>query len=442
MQKILFVVFLLATTLLCANTVTAQITSDDANQQGKTSFGDDFYIFCSTAKGESNGSLMASSSFGNAIFSWVVYDTITNSFAPYNGAEQTDTLQSYIYDLGDGCYRVTINAGGNVADYQAWVLNDWITVTKTEIPDSTSLCKGFKILADFIYAPLNVYNTQTGEKSTVRNNSGFYSTWYLGDEAIAWELNGYVSPPVASNTPLQYTLVVGDAFGCTGEGMVEYYSKVPKSVFTYDPPDEEEAVAEITFNNNSVNYDSTYWLFYKEATQIAYEIEENNGEPVDSIDFILTDDAPVYQYKLAGEYFVKLVTVKVNETGNCYDTLKSSSIVVSDTLIVVPNFFTPNGDGINDNFIVKTQSLKSMNIRIFNRWGGLVHSWKYSNITSSDYVYEHSVWDGRIGNRMASPGVYYYIIQYEGRKIDYSGRKERNVKGTKKGFIHLFRDRN
>jgi len=74
-----------------------------------------------------------------------------------------------------------------------------------------------------------------------------------------------------------------------------------------------------------------------------------------------------------------------------------------------------------------------MSVRIYNRWGGLVHSWSYSNIRGRDYTYKHSVWDGRIGNRMASPGVYFYVIRAIGRD---------GAKQNKEGFVHLFRDKN
>lgn len=445
MQKVFLVLFFFLVISFCATNSEAQITSVDASYSGVTKFGDDYYVFCATSKDDAKGSLLAQSmGFGNAVFTWEKYDSIAKLFVPYTGAQQDDSLQSYINNLDDGCYRVTIDANGNIADpQQAWVLHDWIMVTKTEIPDSSSLCAGFKILAEFDFAPLIIYNTNTGDNSTVRiKTNPFYYEWYQGSTLVSTELNAYVSLPIASNTSVKYDLVITDKdFGCTGEGTVDYDSKVPESVFTADPM-EGEAVLEVNFSNSSINYDSTYWFFYKDAYQISKEIEESNGEPVDSIDFILNEDAPFYEYKLSGEYFVKLVTVNENLTGNCYDTLKLESFInVLDTLVEVPNFFSPNGDNINDEFVVKTQSLKSMNIKIFNRWGGLVHSWKYSNITSSYYTYEHSVWDGRIGSRMASPGVYYYVIQYEGRQVDYDRKRERNVKGTKKGFIHLFRSK-
>lgn len=443
MQKVFLGLFFFFTVLFSATILKAQISFDGTAFSGVTDFGDPYYLICAAQEGEANGKLLAKSDFGNAQFTWEKYDSITGVFVPYTGNQSDDSLQSSIRNLSDGCYRVNIDASGNLLSYRAWILHNWIKVTKTEIPDSTSLCDGFKISAAFDYAPLLVYNTNTGEKSTVRISNRFFYQWYQGNNLVSSVLNGYIAPPIASNSVVNYNLIIIDKdFDCTGEGLVEYHSKIPESIFSADPT-EGEAVLEVNFTNSSINYDSAYWLFYKDATQISYEIEDSNGEPVDSIDFILKEDSPTYGYKLSGKYFVKLITVKVNETGNCYDTIKLENYInVLDTLIQVPNFFSPNGDNINDVFVVKTQSLKSMNIKIFNRWGGLVHSWKYSNISSSDYTYEHSVWDGRIGNRMASPGVYYYIIQYEGRQIDYDKQRERNVKGNKTGFIHLFRDKN
>ena len=168
---------------------------------------------------------------------------------------------------------------------------------------------------------------------------------------------------------------------------------------------------------------------------IKKEAEENEGDVIDSIDFVLTDEAPVYDFEKTGEYRIMVSTVKLNNTGNCYDTLfmKPGEFILVDTsLVVLPNVFTPNGDGINDVYVVESRSLKSMTIKIYNRWGGLVHNWSYSNIRSSDYTIEHSVWDGKIGGRMASPGVYFIVVRAVGRD-----NKERN----QNGYIHLFRSK-
>lgn len=64
----------------------------------------------------------------------------------------------------------------------------------------------------------------------------------------------------------------------------------------------------------------------------------------------------------------------------------------------ISNVFTPDGDGINDVFNVKTAAKGSA--VILNRWGETVFG---SALPFS--------WDGTSGNRPCSEGVYFYIIE-------------------------------
>ncbi|MBN1925862.1 MAG: gliding motility-associated C-terminal domain-containing protein [Prolixibacteraceae bacterium] len=406
---------------------------------------DSVYVFCIYPDDDPNGSLRALSVSGyNSTFTWEVYDTLSAGFVPYTGSLSEDTLKSSISRLSDGLYRVTIDDGNTVFEEQAWVINSWVRITKTEIPDTLSTCEGFQIYADYEMKDLNYYDPNTNERITLRNpeKKDYVSIrWYQENNWVYSQLNPYVTPAIPSDNLIDFRLEITDEFGCMAEQTVQYDSKVTDAVFEDPDPMEGEAVLEVTFTNSSINWDSTIWFFYKDDNIIKKEIEEKaekgDDEPVDSIDFILYDESPVYEYERTGDYRIKLVTVKVNPTtGNCYDTMYMAAgefIKVDTSLVQAPNFFTPNGDGVNDVFVVKSQSLKSMTIKIYNRWGGLVHSWKYDNIRSKDYTYEHSVWDGRInGGGMATPGVYFYIVNAVGRDD-----KRRN----QKGFIHLFRNK-
>jgi gliding motility-associated-like protein len=438
-QRIFFLLTVFS--LFAATIVKGQITSSSYDYVTSPEK-DSIFIFC-TSMDRPVGELTAKNPMGvSATFSWEKYDTISGTFIPFNDVSFEDTLSSTISMLEDGLYRVNINSGGNILlPYQAYVLNDWIEITKAEIPDSTSTCDGFQILGDFESAPLRYFDPNTNSITSL-NNKPFKFQWSQGVEPVSTSLNFYVSPPVASETPIIYKLTVTDQigypFGCSSpinQGSVEYYSKVPKSIFGAEPLT-GEAVLKVTFSNTSINSDSDIWFFYKNDDIIKKEVEDNPGEVVDSIDFVLLENAPVYEYEWAGKYKVKLVTVHINNTGNCYDTLymKPGDFINVDTALVeAPNVFTPNGDGLNDMFVVKTQSLKSMTIHIYNRWGGLVHSWSYSNIRSRDYTYEYSVWDGKIGGRMASPGVYFYVITVV--------RRDDKPAKPIKGFFHLFRDK-
>jgi gliding motility-associated-like protein len=75
---------------------------------------------------------------------------------------------------------------------------------------------------------------------------------------------------------------------------------------------------------------------------------------------------------------------------------------------VIPNAFTPNGDGINDTWEIKyLSSYPNVTVEIFNRYGNKV-------FFSNGYV---TPWDGRFNGGDLPVGTYYYIISpNSGRK--------------------------
>ena len=107
-----------------------------------------------------------------------------------------------------------------------------------------------------------------------------------------------------------------------------------------------------------------------------------------------------YTFEEAGIYDV---TLNVSNTAGCNDTA-SFRIEVAISSLRVPNVFTPNGDGKNDEFRVAYRSLVKFNGYLYNRWGRRVFSW----------TDPQKGWDGTINGQKASPGVYFYVIQAEG----------------------------
>ncbi|WP_315819887.1 gliding motility-associated C-terminal domain-containing protein [Paraflavitalea speifideaquila] len=75
------------------------------------------------------------------------------------------------------------------------------------------------------------------------------------------------------------------------------------------------------------------------------------------------------------------------EAGPCTSNPGQVSIKVIDmTKLDIPNTFTPNNDGINDEFRIGVTGYFKLNgLRIFNRWGQLVFE-------SKDLNY---VWNGK-----------------------------------------------
>lgn len=76
----------------------------------------------------------------------------------------------------------------------------------------------------------------------------------------------------------------------------------------------------------------------------------------------------------------------------------------------ISNTFTPNGDGINDTWVVKNLSAyEDCMDDIFNRYGQKVYT---------SVGYSQAGWDGRRGGSDLPEGVYYYIINPQhGQKV-------------------------
>jgi gliding motility-associated-like protein len=70
--------------------------------------------------------------------------------------------------------------------------------------------------------------------------------------------------------------------------------------------------------------------------------------------------------------------------------------------VYVPNAFSPNNDGINDLFEIYGNGFAPVQLKIFNRWGGLVFSQ-----TGNDFR-----WNGEVKGKPAQPGVYVYLLDY------------------------------
>jgi len=94
-----------------------------------------------------------------------------------------------------------------------------------------------------------------------------------------------------------------------------------------------------------------------------------------------------------------------------------------DCSIQIPNVITPNGDGLNDEWIIGLEQPLFFNVVIYNRWGRVVYE-------SNDFS---NFWDGTHykTEKLCSEGVYFYIIRIN----DFEGRAF-----EKQGDLTLFRD--
>ena len=129
-----------------------------------------------------------------------------------------------------------------------------------------------------------------------------------------------------------------------------------------------------------------------------------------------TETETRYQFDQSGNYEVKLHVT--NDFGCECDT--TFHVSAKESMLAVPNVFTPNGDGINDEFRVAYRSIRTFSMAVFDRWQHEVYS---SNDPSRG-------WNGTINGRPAAESAYTYIVEAVGTD---------GVKYKKKGIVNLLR---
>jgi len=90
-----------------------------------------------------------------------------------------------------------------------------------------------------------------------------------------------------------------------------------------------------------------------------------------------------------------------NEFG-CTAVDSVSISVLEETELFIPNTFTPNGDGVNDLWVIRTiNQYPTSNIEIFSRWGVQLYQKKNGVIP----------WDGVSDGKVLPTGTYFYVLK-------------------------------
>ena len=375
----------------------SQITSPEAIFSETTSYpsgstNDQIFYYSSIDAGSLT---IAPADQATYTFNWYRYNQANNSFDIHISTETGIT--SSISGLAETGYRVTVDDGnGTVTSYTCWTLQP--EISSVEIEMLSESCYELQLNALNTIKELNYYDPANG--TAVAVDYGLTYTWTSEPEGPDEDnpVSGETEQQINIKAPVEdtdFTVSVGSKFGIAETATMHYIALAVKAVFEQIPEGRGIENEMDTTKKHSAPLIVRFNSDETKGNNIAYEW--TFGE-----DGRAFEANPLHTYQIAGTY--ENVLHVVNEISGCEDSSEPQEIIVFESDLQVPNVFTPNGDGINDEFRVAYRSLKKYSITIFNRWGRKV----YSSTNPAQG------WDGRIGKGQAGPGVYFYVIEAEG----------------------------
>ena len=100
-------------------------------------------------------------------------------------------------------------------------------------------------------------------------------------------------------------------------------------------------------------------------------------------------------------------TYSAIDTLGCVGDITFYVNINQDCDIIVYNGFTPNGDGLNDFWIIDNiEKFPNNKVYIFNRWGNKIFQ-------TTEYNNTNNVWDGKLNGQLVPSGTYFYVIESE-----------------------------
>ncbi len=195
-------------------------------------------------------------------------------------------------------------------------------------------------------------------------------------------------------------------------GSLQTVNLAPNSIFngthlrgiTWKPTDcTQQPIASFTALDSTIGYPGLTVHFAnssQNATSFHFQFAPNLSTNTTNVNEIVSAT-----FNLPGVYPVVLTA----SNGECSDTSMIYITILGPTNEpdsthenpILPNSFTPNGDGINDEFFLTFPGSTGVHVTILNRWGNRIRELNAL----------HEKWDGKVNDQPVSEGVYFYTYE-------------------------------
>lgn len=293
------------------------------------------------------------------------------------------------------------------ADTTELIFSPVSTTTYTITGFSSGECKAYDTLVFTLHVAPPFYPLPAfGDLTICEGESTVYGNIPLHENFTITPMNGVqinsdtsaiTFSPTATTT---YTLTVsGGGFICPRSD-----TKVVTIVHEPDP------VAEFSITPDVAMIQDPTFTFFNQSTGASGYKWYSNGN------LFSANSNPTRTESAAGEYCYTLVASSV---GGCLDSVTHCATIIKDERVFFPNAFSPNRDGLNDEFRplllnIDYNQVKDYSLMIANRYGVVVFSSDYPDVG----------WTGFYKGVPCDLGTYYYVCKFvtpEGKVYNVKG---------------------
>lgn len=303
---------------------------------------------------------------------------------------QFGNITGYTWDFGDPSLSQSnqVNPSAFYANHGQYTVNLTVVGDNGCTTNYSELVNVWpKPVLDFTADPLAgcwPVEPEFDNLSTIASGSITTWSWTFGDGNTSTQFEPQHLYP---NAPGLYTVslyAISDR-GCdTSITKTDYITVYPQPTaqFSYEPSNVTVLKPQVQFINLSVMGESYEW-----------DLGDGNTSTI-------ANPVHIYSDEDTGTYVIQLITYNVY---GCMDTIEHTVHVNPTYTIYVPNAFSPNGDGINDEFKIVGIGIVEADLLIFNRWGEAVARLEKDQAISVG-------WDGKYAGELLKQDVYVYKL--------------------------------